>query len=176
MREIETPRLRLRQFTFDDLDDLSRLYSNPDLMRYVGRGIKTRNETQTALLSLIEHYEYGFGMWAVIHKADGKLIGRCGLCFLDKTPEVELGYLLDKSYWRRGLATEGSHASLKYGFEDVKLEKIVAIAKPENIASRRVMEKVGMKYEKDAYFYNTNVVYYAISRDVYQMSRQELNA
>jgi RimJ/RimL family protein N-acetyltransferase len=97
MREIETPRLRLRQFTSDDLDDLSRLYSNPDLMRYVGRGIKTRNETQTALLSLIEHYEYGFGMWAVIHKADGKLIGRCGLCFLDKTPEVELGYLLDKS-------------------------------------------------------------------------------
>ena len=176
MREIETPRLRLRQFTSDDLDDLSRLYSNPDLMRYVGRGIKTRNETQKALLSLIEHYEYGFGMWAVIHKADGKLIGRCGLCFLDKTPEVELGYLLDKSYWRRGLATEGSHASLKYGFEDVKLEKIVAIAKPENIASRRVMEKVGMKYEKDAYFYNTNVVYYAISRDVYQMSRQELNA
>jgi ribosomal-protein-alanine N-acetyltransferase len=115
-------------------------------------------------------------MWAVIHKADGKLIGRCGLCFLDKTPEVELGYLLDKSYWRRGLATEGSHASLKYGFEVIRLEKIVAIAKPENIASRRVMEKVGMKYEKDAYFYNTNVVYYAISRDVYQMSRQELNA
>jgi ribosomal-protein-alanine N-acetyltransferase len=176
MREIETPRLRLRQFTYDDLDDLSRLYSNPDLMRYVGRGIKTRNETQKALLSLIEHYEHGFGMWAVIHKADGKLIGRCGLCFLDKTPEVELGYLLDKSYWRRGLATEGSHASLKYGFEVLRLEKIVAIAKPENIASRRVMEKVGMKYEKDAYFYNTNVVYYAISRDVYQMSRQELNA
>jgi ribosomal-protein-alanine N-acetyltransferase len=85
-------------------------------------------------------------------------LGRCGFCvFLDNTSEVELGYLLDKSYWRRGLATEASHASLKYGFEVVKLDRIVAIAKPENIASRRVMEKVGMKYEKDAYFYNTNV-------------------
>lgn len=67
------------------------------------------------------------------------------------------------------MATEASHASLKYGFEVVKLERIVAIAQPENIASRRVMEKVGMKYERDAYFYNKDVVYYAISRDIYQM-------
>ncbi|MGB5963734.1 MAG: GNAT family N-acetyltransferase [Coleofasciculaceae cyanobacterium] len=169
MREIETPRLRLRQFTCDDLDDLYRLYNSPDLMRYIGKGIRTKNETQTALSSIIKHYEHGFGMWAVISKDDDKLIGRCGLCFLDHTPEVELGYLLDKSYWRKGLATEASHASLKYGFEVVKLDKIVAIAKPENIASRRVMEKVGMKYEKDAYFYNNDVVYYAISRDIYQM-------
>ncbi len=168
MREIETPRLRLRQFTPNDLDDLCRLYSNPDVMRYVGKGVRTKNETQTALSSILKYYEPNLGMWAVIYKDDGKLIGRCGLWFLDNTAEVELGYLLDKSYWGKGLATEASHASLKYGFEVVKLEKIVAIARPENIASRRVMEKVGMKYEKDAYFYNTNVVYYAISRDDYQ--------
>lgn len=168
MHEIETPQLRLRQFTPTDLDDLYRLYSDADVMRYVGRGIRTKNDTQTALSTLIKHYEYEFGMWAVIHKADNKLIGRCGLCFLDNTPEVELGYVLDKSYWRRGLATEASHASLKYGFEMVKLDKIVAIAKSENIASRRVMEKVGMKYEKDAYFYNTDVVYYSISRTAYK--------
>lgn len=169
MREIETPRLWLRQFTPDDLNELYSLYINPDLMTYIGKGIRTKNETQTALSSIIKHYEHGFGMWAVIYKDDDKLIGRCGLCFLDNTPEVELGYLLNKSYWRRGLATEASHASLKYGFEVVRLEKIVAIAKPENIASRRVMEKVGMKYEKDAYFYNNDVVYYSISQDVYQM-------
>lgn len=168
MREIETPRLRLRQFTPDDLDDLYCLYSSPDLMRYIGKGARTKKEAQTALSSIIKHYEHGFGMWAVTHKDNGKLIGRCGLCFLDNTPEVELGYLLEKSYWCKGLATEASHASLKYGFEVVKLDKIVAIAKPENIASRRVMEKVGMKYEKDAYFYNNDVVYYSISRDVYQ--------
>jgi RimJ/RimL family protein N-acetyltransferase len=169
MREIETPRLRLRQFTHDDLNDLCRLYSNPDLMRYIGKGTRTKNETQTALSSIIKHYEHGFGMWAVIYKDDGKLIGRCGLCFLDKTLEVELGYLLAQSYWGKGLATEASHTSLKYGFEILKLDKIVAIAQPENIASRRVMEKVGMKYERDAYFYNKDVVYYAISRDVYQI-------
>lgn len=166
MREIETPRLLLRQFTPDDLDDLYRLYSNPDLIRFSGSA-RTKKETQTALSAIIKHYEHGFGMWAVIHKADDKLIGRCGLCFLDNTLEVELGYLLDKFYWCRGLATEASHASLKYGFELVKLEKIVAIARPENIASRRVMAKVGMQYEKDVCFYNLNAVYYAISRDDY---------
>jgi ribosomal-protein-alanine N-acetyltransferase len=57
---------------------------------------------------------------------------------------------------------------LKYGFEVVKLERIVAIAKPENLASRRVMEKVGMKYEKNAHFYGYDVVYYALSREAYQ--------
>lgn len=97
MREIETPRLRLRQFTPNDFDHLCRLYSNPDLMRYIGKGIRTKNETQAALSSMIKHYEHEFGMWAVIYKDDDTLIGRCGLCFLDNTLEVELGYLLDKS-------------------------------------------------------------------------------
>lgn len=66
-----------------------------------------------------------------------------------------------------GLATEASRASLKYGFKEVGLERIVAIAKPENIASQRVMQKVGMKYEKNAHYYNSNVVYYALSRADY---------
>jgi RimJ/RimL family protein N-acetyltransferase len=70
-------------------------------MGYIDKGIRTKNETKTALLSIIKHYKHGFGMWAVNHKADGKLIGRYGLLFLDNTPEVELGYLLDKSYWRQ---------------------------------------------------------------------------
>lgn len=166
--EIETARLQLRQFVLEDLDELYRLYSNPDVMKYVGKGAKTKEETEAALVSTVEHYRHGFGMWAVIHKADGKLLGRCGLCFLDRTPEVELGYVLDKLYWGRGLATEAARASLRYGFEVANLDRIVAIARPENVASRRVMEKVGMKYEKNAYFYNTDVAYYALPREAYQ--------
>lgn len=107
-------------------------------------------------------------MWAVVDKIKNKIIGRCGLCFLDNTPEVELGYLLDRAYWDQGLATEASKASLRFGFAELKLEKIVAIAHPENIASRWVMEKVGMKYEKEAHYYHTNVVYYSISNKEYQ--------
>lgn len=167
MPEIETTRLRLRYFSQDDLDDLFCIYSNPEVMKYVGKGARTKDETQAALISMIKHWKHGFGMWAVIYKQSDKMIGRCGLCFLDNTPQVELGYTLDKPYWNMGLATEASRASLKYGFEEIRLERIVGIAKLENIASQRVMQKVGMKYEKNAHYYNSDVVYYALDRADY---------
>lgn len=170
MPEIETSRLRLRHFTLNDLNQLYPIYSNPEVNKYIGKGAKTEDETRAALMKMIQHWQHGFGMWAVVHKESNKLIGRCGLCFLDNTSEVELGYALDKPYWNLGLATEGSLASLKYGFEIVGLERIVGIARPENVASQRVMQKVGMTYEKNAYFYNSEVVYYAIARQAFQDS------
>ncbi len=167
MPEIETTRLRLRHLTLDDLDDLFRIYSNPEVMKYIGKGARTKDETLAALIKMSEHWQHGFGMWATVHKDSGSMIGRCGLCFLDNTPEVELGYTIDKPYWNQGLATEASLAILKYGFEQVGLDRIVAIARPQNIASQRVMQKVGMKYEKNAHYYNSDVVYYALSRADY---------
>ncbi len=161
MPETETARLRLRQFTPEDLDDLFRLYSDPEVMRYLLP--RTREQTQISLRKHIQQWqEHNFGMWAVIHKDSGKMIGRCGLGFLDNTPEVELGYVFDKHYWNMGIATEASVATLKYGFLFVKLERIVAIANPENIASVRVIQKVGMKYQKNARYYGQDVVYYSI--------------
>jgi ribosomal-protein-alanine N-acetyltransferase len=168
MHEIETLRLRLRQFVPEDRDDLYRLYRDPEVMKYLGKGSLTKVETDAILSALLAQYRYGFGMWAVIDKASDRLIGRCGLGFLDQTLDVELGYLFAHSYWGRGLATEGGQAALRYGFEVVKLDRIVAVAKPENLASRRVMEKLGLKYEKEAHYYNTDVVYYALSREAYQ--------
>jgi RimJ/RimL family protein N-acetyltransferase len=169
MQAIETARLYLRQFTLNDLDDLYRIYSDAEIMKYIGKGVRTRAETESAIHNILKHWEQNnFGMWAVVHKTDCKTIGRCGLCFLDKTPEVELGYALDKFYWNQGLATEASLASLNYGFEILQLEKIVAIARPENIASQRVMQKVGMKYEKNARYYESDVVYYSKSRQTDQ--------
>ncbi|MEG4291216.1 GNAT family N-acetyltransferase [Microcoleus sp. C2C3] len=168
MQEIETARLYLRQFTPEDLDDLYRIYSDPEIMKYLG-GVRTREATEIAIHTMLKCWEENnFGMWALVHKIDRKMIGRCGLFFLDKTPEVELGYTLDKAYWNQGLATEASFASLNYGFQILKLERIVAVARPENIASQRVMQKVGMKYEKNAHYYETDVVYYSVSREIYQ--------
>jgi RimJ/RimL family protein N-acetyltransferase len=168
MQEIETARLYLRQFTPDDLDELFRIYSDAEIMKYL-RGVKTREETESAIHTMLKLWEENnFGMWALVHKIDRKMIGRCGLAFLDRTPEVELGYTLDKVYWNQGLATEASFASLNYGFETLKLDRIVAIARPENIASQRVIQKVGMKYEKNDHYYETDVVYYSISRETYQ--------
>lgn len=163
MPEIETARLRFRHLTLEDIDDLFRLYSDPEVMRYLlPRNIE---QTQTSLRKHIKQWlEYNFGMWAVIHKQSGKMIGRCGLGLLENTRQVELGYVLDKDFWHQGLATEASIETLKYGFCQIKLSQIVAIANPENIASVRVIQKVGMKYQKNAYYYGQDVVYYAISR------------
>jgi ribosomal-protein-alanine N-acetyltransferase len=166
MPEIETERLRLRHFTSDDLDDLLRLYSDAEIMRYLSS--RTKEQTQASLSKHIKHWqEHNFGMWAVNHKESGKMIGRCGLGFLENTSEVELGYVFDKAFWNMGLATEASLATLNYGFEEVGFKRIVAIAKPENIASVRVIQKVGMKYEKDAHYYGVDVVYYALLREAW---------
>jgi RimJ/RimL family protein N-acetyltransferase len=170
MHELETARLRLRLFTREDLDDLYRIYQDATVMKYL-LGTRSKEQTEASLSGHIQQWQnYDFGMWAVVEKITGHLMGRCGLSFLDKTPEVELGYVFAQEYWGQGIATEAALASIQYGFEQVKLDRIVAIAHPENIASRRVIEKVGMTYEKDAHYYNTDVVYYAMTKADYRRS------
>lgn len=173
MPEIETARLQLRQYTLDDLDNLARILSNPEVMKYSPRGAipkdKVKQVTQEILELFITHWEqHGFGVWAVICKHTNQLIGHCGLNFLPNSPEVEVLYRFNQLYWNQGIATEATKASLRYGFEEVKLDYIVAITAPEHLASRRVMEKAGLKYEKDAYFYDLDVVYYSLSQEAWQ--------
>ena len=161
---IETERLVLREFTLDDLERLVELRSDPVVMRYIGE--QTRERIEERLRYYISLYQsHGIGMWAVVHKEEGVLIGWCGLLFLDGTTEVEVGYGVAREFWGRGLMTEAARASLRYGFERVGLERIVAVAMPENAPSRRIMEKLGMRYEKNGHFYNHELVYYAINRE-----------
>lgn len=173
MPEIETARLRLRQYTLKDLDNLTQILSNPEVMKYSPKGPipkeKVRQVTQEILEFFITHWEqHGFGVWAVLCKQTSRLMGHCRLNFLPNSPEVEVLYRFDQSYWNQGIATEATKASLRYGFEEVKLERIVAITAQEHLASRHVMEKAGLKYEKDAQFYNLDVVYYALVREAWQ--------
>jgi ribosomal-protein-alanine N-acetyltransferase len=151
-------------FRPSDLDALSSITGDAEVMKYLGTsGARSREKTKNTIDAILRHWdEHGFGIWALDHRMDGRLIGWCGLQMLEKTPEVEVAYLLAKAYWNQGLATEAARASIEYGLDELRLDRIVAIARPENIGSYRVMEKVGMKYEKDAHFYNVDVVYYAI--------------
>jgi [ribosomal protein S5]-alanine N-acetyltransferase len=160
---IETARLYLRQLTLDDLEDLHVIYSDSEVMKYLSRGVRNREETAVDLLQIIADWEkHGFGLWAVVNKENNQLIGDGGLRFLGDTSEVEVGYVLAKAYWGKGLATEIAKASIKYGFEVLQLKKIVAVADTENIASRRVMEKVGMKYQHNFNYRDRDRVYYSI--------------
>jgi RimJ/RimL family protein N-acetyltransferase len=167
---IETPRLVLRPFALDDLDAFASMNADAEVMRYIGAGKpQSREQTGARLLAFIEHQkEHGFGLWAAVDKASGDVAGFCGLQFLDHTPEVEVGYRLAKRFWGMGLASEAARTSLRYGFEELGLDRIVAVVRPENAASQRVVEKIGLRYVRDARFYNTDVRYYAITRDEYE--------
>ncbi|HXD32406.1 MAG TPA: GNAT family N-acetyltransferase [Pyrinomonadaceae bacterium] len=168
MPSVETARLRLRQFRNDDLDDLATLLADPDVMRYVGNGLPiTRDEVEIALHSIVRHWQqHGFGRWAVFDKETGKFAGYGGLRSLMDTPEVV--YHFAKPYWGRGLATELGKASLRFGFDEHPFDRIVAVAKPENLASVRVMEKIGMNYESHTAYYDIDVIQYQVLRSQYQ--------
>lgn len=173
MPEIETARLLIRMFQPDDLDDLSRIYADADVMKYLSGHALTREETAGWLDYFLNGWqEYGFGWWAVVLKARGELIGHCGLQFIHSTSEIEVTYGLAKAFWRMGLASEAARACLRYGFEELKLDHILALADPENFGSHRVMQRVGMTYEKTAHYrdnlYDGDLVYYRITRDQYQ--------
>jgi ribosomal-protein-alanine N-acetyltransferase len=167
MEEIETDRLRLRLFTPGDLDELAVIFSDPLVLKYLATGQPaTREESQTALLSIIRHWErHGYGRWAVVHRATNKLIGYGGLRSFDGTPE--LVYLLAKEYWGHGLATELARGCLEYGFMHHRFERIIALTRPENLASRRVMEKAGLSFVRNTTFLNIDVVLYSILRQNY---------
>jgi ribosomal-protein-alanine N-acetyltransferase len=170
MPEIETARLRQRMLSMHDLDDLMKIVGDPDVMKHLGIEAGTtlsREEAETALRKMIDFWrQHGFGRWAVIDKENGKLIGLCGLRLLDGAPE--LFYLFSKPNWGRGLATEAAKASLRYGFEELGFERIVAATRHANKASINVMTKIGMKYEKEVNHYGVDAVCYVATRDEFQ--------
>jgi ribosomal-protein-alanine N-acetyltransferase len=103
----------------------------------------------------------------VIHKSDQQCIGHCGLRYWPDSSDVEVLYALDKRYWGRGLATEGARASLRYGFADLQLDRIMAADLVDNHASRRAIEKLGMQYEKNTLFSGLEMACCAITRADY---------
>jgi len=168
MPAIETERLLLRMFGPEDLDELARLFRDPQVMRYVGDGLPvSREETERALKSIILHWQtHGFGRWAVVDRKTREFVGFGGLRSLFGMPEVV--YHLASAHWGKGLATELARASLRFGFKVHQFERIVAITKPLNAKSIHVMEKLGMHYEQHARYYDIDVVQYGISREEFE--------
>jgi RimJ/RimL family protein N-acetyltransferase len=149
---LETKRLILRHLIMDDLSDLFSLYSDPEIRQYFPEGVLTLEETKEELeWHMNGHPRYPeLGLWATIHKETGKFIGRCGLLpwEIDGRLEVEIAYLLDKSFWHQGLATEAAKGILKYGFEHLSLSRLICLIDPENRASQKVAGRIGMKLER----------------------------
>lgn len=167
--EIETERLRLRMFTPEDAETFHRIWNDAEVMKYINGWRPSLEECRAAMTRLVERWrENGFGQWAIVLKDEGNLVGYVGFKHLDKTEEIELLYGLDKPYWNRGYTTEAGRACLRFIFENTGVDRIVAVAVSENTGSWRVMEKLGMKREKIARYYNEDLVYYAILREEFE--------
>jgi RimJ/RimL family protein N-acetyltransferase len=169
--EIETARLRLRHFTNNDLDALCALFSDPEVVRYLGieaGSIFSRQECETMLHSSIAGWQkHGFGRWAVIDKRLDKFVGLCGWRSSDGTPE--LLYMLAKEFWGMGLATEAAGACVRYGFEQLHFASAFAITRPEHDASRRVLEKIGMSFEGVKLHTGIEAAVYTLSKDQFRV-------
>ena len=168
MYSIETARLRLRPFRSTDLDALAPMQADPDVMRFIGNGQPRDRATSVQTIErYIAAWQHGFSMWAVETLDDATFVGRCGLWFLDNTPEVEVGYSFGKAWWGHGYATEAARASVRFGMETAQLPHIAGITYPENVASRRVLEKCDLRYQGMATFYGVHATYYTIVRSAW---------
>lgn len=162
---LETDRLFLRKLRDYDIEEIFEMRSDPAIMRYIREPQTEREDSLQWIKMISQHWDTErIGFCGVIEKKTRSFVGWCGLWKLVDTDDIEVGYAIKKDHWAKGYATEAAHGCLKYGFEELDLERIVAVAYPENEGSQKVMRKLGMKRIGISKFYDNDLVQYAISR------------
>lgn len=167
-----TERLQLRPLRLDDLSWHHALVHSDPEVTWDG----TSDPIAQTLKSLewrLKHWrEHGFGMWAIVEKESGEPLGFAGLVYLEDTSEVQVGYFLGRPAWGQGYATEAGKAAVRYGFEVLGLPRIVAVARPENEASQRVLAKLGLRHLRNEEHYGFMVQLWAIQADDFRRADQ----
>lgn len=161
---LETERMRLREMTPGDADNLLGIFSDPIAMRYYP-GTKDRAQTEDWIeWNLASYRQNGFGLWIVTMKETDEFAGQCGLILqeVEGEREVEIGYLFLRSLWGRGLATEAARACRGYATDALGYKRLISLIDPANMASRPVAEKVGMSLEKEIIKWDKRVCVYSI--------------
>jgi RimJ/RimL family protein N-acetyltransferase len=150
-----TERLFLRHLQMSDAEAMYGVFGDPEVMRF-GDGVQSKERVHNWLQRQIENYQaQGFGPYAIVEQHSDEVIGYCGLFFfpdVNGQPEVEIGYRLKPSTRGQGYATEAVLAVRDYAFTTLGLKRLIAMIDPGNVASIRVAEKAGMKYEQDVLF------------------------
>jgi RimJ/RimL family protein N-acetyltransferase len=174
---IETERLILRAWEACDFEPFRAIASDPEVMRYVGSGEPWSDaQIQQFIARQTRGIEVdGYGLGALVSSDGGELLGQAGLQALGWTHEVEIGWWLARGHWGRGLATEVGRAIVRFAFERAGLTRVVAIAQLENGASIRVMEHLGMRFERCATGQelglrdpDVEVMFYSLEKDEWQ--------
>jgi len=167
---VMTERLILRPFAKKDAAELHRILNQEGILKYFpGPGSPSMEKAQRFVAHQMEQWgEVGYAWWAVELKETGRLVGWNGLQYLPETEETEIGFLLDKDHWGQGLTTEAGLVGLRFGFETVKLAEIIALAHPENLASQRVIEKLGLRFVEEAEYFDMAVRRFVLDEMTYR--------
>lgn len=144
----QTPRLLLRRFTIADAPLILELNSDPEIVKYIHEPtLKTTKQAEEILKDIIlPQYQNNLGRWAIHIRESNEFIGWCGLKYRPELDEIDLGYRLMQKAWGCGYATEAARHTIEYAFDVLNLKLITARAHIENIASIKVLEKIGMEF------------------------------
>ena len=161
----DTERLILRQLDEADAPAIYAMRSDADVMRFI-REPQNKIEESIDWIRLVTSRwkDERTGFCAVVERESGAFAGWCGVWRLEETGETEIGYAIAKKFWGKGFAPEAARRILEYAFGELGAEKVVAVARPENAASIRVMEKIRMRFVRVGRFYNQTLAQYAIER------------
>ncbi|MEP7342233.1 MAG: GNAT family N-acetyltransferase [Acidobacteriota bacterium] len=161
---IETERLLLREITEEDLNDLLEIWGDPEAMRLFPQTLN-RDEMKAWIERNNNRYkQFGHGIWAVVRKSDGLLVGDCGLVMqeVDGVDELEVGYHFKRSHWGNGYATEAARSCMEYAFNQLGRRRVISMIRPENLPSRRVAERNGLQIEKQIFWRGYDHYVYSI--------------
>jgi RimJ/RimL family protein N-acetyltransferase len=162
----ETARLLLRPPQASDLDPYVEIHSDPEVLRYLTlQGMPGKTGAWRMLALLAGHWHLrGYGQWTAIEKATGLVVGRVGLWNPEGWPGLEVGWVIRRSHWNRGFATEAARAAIDFGFDTIGADHLISLIRPDNARSIRVAEKIGERFEKALSVDGVNVCVYGISR------------
>jgi len=167
MQIIETSRLILREFSADDADALALVLSDAETMRFYPAPLDRAGVEGWIARNLDRYAKDGHGLWAMILKSTGEVIGDCGLTIqnVGGLQEIEIGYHVRRDHWGRGLASEAARACRDFGFAHLPAERLISLIRPENLPSRRVAEKNGMTVWKEVMWTSLPQLVYSIRRE-----------
>lgn len=164
---LETNRLVLRELNINDAKDFFDLNLNPNVVKYTGNSAFENIEEAKEFLKNYQDYKLnGYGRWAVINKETNQFIGWCGLKYDALEKETDIGFRFFEEEWNKGYATESAKACIDYGFKVLNLKRIIGRAMKENLASIKVLEKIGLAFEKDGLLNEKQAVIYKIEKTV----------
>ncbi|KTC79734.1 GNAT family N-acetyltransferase [Legionella cherrii] len=164
---LTTTRLIICEPSLNDFDNLYRLQSNFQVMRFIGHGERDKNEVMVGLEKAIHHFQkHQFSLGSVYTKDSHEFIGRAGLIYFnydDHQSEVEVAYALLPQYWGKGYATEITTSLIQFVFRKLNMQKLIAVVHPENASSQNVLIKCGMSYAGTINYWNKEIMKFEIT-------------